>query len=167
MRSYCVFETRFGWAGLAGSDGRLTRVVLPLESREDAVTAIRAGLNSDAVEDVRAFGSLPQMIQGYFDGTRVDFRGVSVHLDYLPPFARRALTECKNLEHGTVATYAEIARRAGSARACRAVGNAMASNPVPVIVPCHRVIASNGGLGGFSGGLDWKRRLLSLEGVDI
>lgn len=167
MNSYCVFETRFGWAAVAGTDGMLTRVVLPVESRDESARSVRAGLASDSVEDVAAFGSLPQRLRDYFDGEPVDLSNVPVDLDMQPPFVRKALLECKKVEHGTVVTYAEIARRAGSAKACRAVGNAMASNPAPVVVPCHRVIASSGGLGGFSGGLEWKRRLLGLEGISI
>jgi methylated-DNA-[protein]-cysteine S-methyltransferase len=167
MTSYCVFETRFGWAGIAGTDGRLSRVVLPKESREEAVKGLNAGLAERAVEDENAFDGLPERLTGYLEGDRVDLGDVVVDLDALPPFARRALLECKKVPYGTVVTYAEIARRAGSERACRAAGNAMASNPVPIIVPCHRVTASDGGLGGFSAGLDWKRRLLKLEGVEI
>lgn len=167
MTSYCVFETNFGWTGIAGTDGRLSHLVLPKGSRAEALEALNAGLAPGAVEDDAAFGGLPDRLRDYFEGQRVDFSDTSVDLDAMPMFARKALLECKNVPSGTVVTYAEIARRAGSQRACRAVGNAMASNPVPIIVPCHRVVASNGGLGGFSAGLDWKRKLLKLEGVDV
>jgi methylated-DNA-[protein]-cysteine S-methyltransferase len=177
VTNYCVFETEFGWIGMVGSATQVTRLTLPVESREEALRSVRAGfqippeqngagLPSDAVEDEAAFGSLPQMLRDYFHGKEVDLSKIAVDLDPLPPFARRALLECMKLPAGTVATYGEIARRAGSARACRAVGNAMASNPVPIIVPCHRVIRSNGGIGGFGAGLEMKRRLLKLEGID-
>ena len=167
MIVYCVFETRFGWAGIAGADGKVGRVVLPKESREEALLSARAGLPPSAVEDETAFDSLPERLKDYFEGKRIDFSDTLVELGALPPFARKALLECKKVPCGTVVTYAEIARRAGSPRACRAVGNAMASNPVPIIVPCHRVVGSNGGLGGFSAGLDWKRKLLKLEGIGV
>ncbi|MBM3635389.1 MAG: methylated-DNA--[protein]-cysteine S-methyltransferase [Actinobacteria bacterium] len=81
-------------------------------------------------------------------------------------FRGRALRACHGLAFGEVITYAELARRAGSPRAARAAGSAMAANPLPVVIPCHRVVRSDGGLGGYSaGGTAAKRRMLRTEGV--
>lgn len=79
------------------------------------------------------------------------------------PFQQRVWSELIAIPYGSVATYGQIAQRAGSARAARAVGSACHSNPIPLFIPCHRVIAANGKLGGFGLGLDMKRQLLSLE----
>jgi methylated-DNA-[protein]-cysteine S-methyltransferase len=95
----------------------------------------------------------------------VEGRRFTVPLDLsgLSPFHRRVLQATRRIPYGRTATYRDLARRVGRPRAARAVGQAMARNPVPLVIPCHRVVAAGGGLGGFSGGLDLKRRLLALE----
>ena len=80
-------------------------------------------------------------------------------------FQRRVWTALRRIRPGQTRTYRQIAGAAGKPKATRAAGGACGANPIPVLVPCHRVLASDGGLGGFSGGLNWKRRLLALEGV--
>lgn len=81
------------------------------------------------------------------------------------PFRRRVWAELRRIPRGATRSYGEVADELGKRRAARAVGGACGANPVPVLIPCHRVLAANGRLGGFSGGLDWKRRLLAIEGV--
>lgn len=164
---YCSFETRSGWVAIASRDGRLSRCVLPRPTREQALKALNAGLPEQAVEDEAAFGDLPGKLRNYFEGEKVDFSGVALDLDGQPEFVTKVLLACRDIPYGTAVTYRDLARLAGSANASRAVGNAMARNPLPIIVPCHRVLASNGGLGGFAGGLDLKRRLLELEGIEV
>lgn len=92
---------------------------------------------------------------------------LDILLENVPPFHRKVYMALCKVPPGKVVTYAELARRAGSPRAARAVGTAMAKNPWPVIIPCHRVVAGNGKLGGYSGrgGVATKRQLLELEGV--
>ena len=80
-------------------------------------------------------------------------------------FRRRVWEELRRIPRGQSRTYGELADEIGKRRAARAVGGACGANPIPVLIPCHRVLAANGKLGGFSGGLDWKRRLLAIEGV--
>ena len=80
-------------------------------------------------------------------------------------FRRRVWDELLRIPRGATRTYGELAEELGKRRAARAVGGACGANPIPVLIPCHRVLAASGGLGGFSGGLEWKRRLLALEGV--
>ena len=99
----------------------------------------------------------------YLRGRRRAF-AVPLDLAAVPPFSRRILLAARRIPYGATVTYGQLARHALSPRAARAVGQAMARNPVPLLVPCHRVVAS-GGLGGFSGGLVLKRRLLALEGA--
>jgi len=104
-------------------------------------------------------------IREYCAGRRRRFT-VTIDLSGVPPFHRKVLAAARRIPCGRTVTYGELARRAGSPRAARAAGQAMAHNPVPLIVPCHRVVAAGGGLGGFGGGLALKRRLLALEGVE-
>ncbi len=103
----------------------------------------------------------------FFAGRRQEFE---VALDWRlisGPFSRRVLKATSRIPFGAVSTYKEVAAEAGSPRGFRAAGNALGANPIPIIVPCHRVLHSGGGLGGYTGGLDKKRVLLSLEGVPL
>ncbi len=163
---YCVFETRKGFVALLQRGGKLKRCVLPRATRNEAARAVRAGLDEGCVEDIGAFGDLPGKLVSYFDGQPVDFSGVAVDLSGHGAFHAAALRAAQKLRYGEVVTYGDLARMAGSEKAARAAGTAMARNATPIVVPCHRVVAS-GGLGGFSSGLDWKRELLSMEGVRL
>ena len=105
-----------------------------------------------------------KQLADYFDGVPVRF-SAKLDLRELSPFAQKVLRELAKVPYGKTISYGELAKRAGSPKAGRAVGNIVAKNPLPIIVPCHRVIASDGGLGGFSGpgGLKLKRQLLLME----
>jgi methylated-DNA-[protein]-cysteine S-methyltransferase len=103
----------------------------------------------------------------YLSGERVSFRRHKVALSPLPGFLTAALSAARKIPYGQVRTYGWLAKAAGNPKAARAAGQAMARNPLPIIIPCHRVIAASGGLGGFGGGLEMKRRLLELEGVRL
>jgi methylated-DNA-[protein]-cysteine S-methyltransferase len=106
-----------------------------------------------------------RQIREYYAGRRRRFSFL-ICTDDLAPFTSRVVSCLKKVPYGKTITYGELARRAGSPRASRAVGNAMAHNDFPLIIPCHRVVASVG-LGGFGGGLRMKRNLLHLEGARI
>ncbi len=114
----------------------------------------------------------PQRLDGprreldeFFNGRRRDF-DIPLDLALIKPgFTRRVLSETARIPFGRTVTYKGIAGLAGNDRAFRAAGTALGSNPLPIVVPCHRVLHSGGGLGGYTGGLDIKRRLLALEGV--
>lgn len=101
-------------------------------------------------------------VEEYLSGTRAAF-DLALDLARGTPFMRRVWDATRRVPHGTVASYAAIAARAGSPRAVRAVGNALGANPIPIVIPCHRVLHSDRSLGGFSSGLAWKRFLLELE----
>lgn len=103
-------------------------------------------------------------IREYLAGRRRRFT-VPADLSAATPFHRKVLAALARVPYGRTVTYGQLAARAGRPRAARAVGQAMANNPVPLIFPCHRVVAAGGGLGGFGGGLDLKRRLLALEAI--
>lgn len=100
----------------------------------------------------------------YFEGRRVRFE-VPVDWSLTTGFTRKVLRATARIPFGELSTYREVASRAGSERAYRAAGNALGSNPIPIVVPCHRVVHSGGGLGGYTGGLERKEFLLTLEGV--
>ena len=103
-------------------------------------------------------------IEAYLKNGKGDFSGYKFALDGMTPFQRSVLETIFKIPAGKTMTYAEVASAAGKPGAARAVGNVMASNPIPLILPCHRVVASNG-LGGFTSGLEVKRKLLRLEGA--
>lgn len=108
---------------------------------------------------------LASRLADYFAGKRVTFDAVPVDLSNQTPFRARVLTALRRVDYGRTTTYQQLARAAGRPGAARAVGGAMAANPLPVILPCHRVLQSDGSLGGFSGdgGTATKRQLLEME----
>ena len=101
-------------------------------------------------------------LSAYFAGRQRSFTA-PCDLDGLPPFTRAVLRITAGIPYGEVRSYRWVAQRLGKPKAMRAVGNALARNPIPIIIPCHRVVRSDGALGGYALGLDWKRRLLDLE----
>jgi methylated-DNA-[protein]-cysteine S-methyltransferase len=106
-------------------------------------------------------------ISAFLEGENVDFSLDMVNLDTCPPFQKRVLRAEHQIPRGSVSTYKLIAAHLGNYQASRAVGNALANNPFPIIVPCHRAIRSDGHLGGFQGGFYMKQTLLENEGVKI
>jgi methylated-DNA-[protein]-cysteine S-methyltransferase len=118
------------------------------------------------VPDPRRASALARELDQYFNGKRRAF-DVEVDLSGLTPFQRRILAATAKIPFGAVSTYGAVARTAGNEKASRAAGGALNSNPIPIVVPCHRVVGSTGALVGYAGGLDTKRRLLAIEGADI
>jgi O-6-methylguanine DNA methyltransferase len=113
-----------------------------------------------------ALSPISEQLRSYFDGERTSF-DVPLDLQRLTPFQLSVLEAARDIPAGTVQTYGQVARAIGKPKASRAVGQALGRNPIPIVIPCHRVIASDGGLGGYSGGggLESKRFLLGLEGA--
>ncbi len=108
-----------------------------------------------------------KLLDLYFAGGPIDFAELSVQLAYGTDFQQHVWKTIREIPHGEVRSYQWIADRIGQPKSVRAVGNAVGANPVSILIPCHRVIRSNGALGGYGGGLDRKRQLLALEGHDI
>ena len=165
MRSFVLVETRWGSVALVGEGERLERLILPGLTKAELVRSVRsAGIA--ASYDRGLFRSLQRSIRRYFEGHKVAFE-VALGLDHCPPFFAQVYRACRRVGYGQVTTYGQLARAVGRPGAARAVGAAMSRNPLPVVVPCHRVVASGGRLGGFSaaGGLKLKRRMLVLEGA--
>jgi len=167
---YCLFDTDLGACGLAWSERGLARLQLPEADRsatEERLQRRLAGADPRAppLQIAQAIADL----QRYFAGKRVDFSQASLDLSRVGAFYRAIYDAARRIGWGETTTYGEIARRVDTPGAARAVGQAMGRNPVPIIIPCHRVLASGDRIGGFSafGGRLAKEQLLALEGVHL
>jgi methylated-DNA-[protein]-cysteine S-methyltransferase len=153
--------TPMGWIGAAARHGRLIALSLPVPTRKEALQ--ECGGEVGPADELLA--ALAKDLERYFAGKRVGFGRYPVDLSGQPQFRRRALLAARAIPYGQVRSYRWLAARAGSSKGARAAGQAMARNPIALVIPCHRVIASDGRLGGFGGGLGMKRALLEMEGV--
>jgi methylated-DNA-[protein]-cysteine S-methyltransferase len=165
-RRVVVFPSELGWMAAAWADGLLVEVTFGRKSPQDALKALECG-NGDTVEPNSQEKRLIARLQAYATGARDEFDDVSLDLSHLTDFQRRVIARCRRIPFGKTLTYAQLAAKAGSPRAARAVGNVMAANRFPLIVPCHRVVGSAGSLGGYSApeGTRMKLRLLEQEGL--
>jgi methylated-DNA-[protein]-cysteine S-methyltransferase len=165
LTKYTIFDTKWGSFGLAAANSALLRTQLPAPDPEKIKAALLKNLPNPKY-DKDLLKKLQKQIIAYFDGCTVNFSPhIPLALDGFSPFAVSVLTACRDIRFGQTLTYARLAKKAGRPAAARAVGRIMAKNPVPLIVPCHRVIRTDGALGGFSatGGISLKRKLLSHE----
>ncbi|GMU24251.1 MAG: methylated-DNA--protein-cysteine methyltransferase [Phycisphaerae bacterium] len=163
MQHYTALNTPIGSVCIVATPGRLSHVYLTSRPREAALEWL-GQRHAGARHDPDLLEDLQYQIGLYFAGERVSFQ-VPVDLTSLTEFQRRVLRACARIGYGRTTTYGELARRLGAPEAARAVGGALARNPVPLVIPCHRVLACNGKLGGFSAeqGLGLKKYLLDLE----
>lgn len=165
---YLVFETALGPAALVGGPGGVKAAILPgLKAR-----ALRAEVRRrfpDAVEGERGLKAAAGALVRYFETGRLPKRLPRMDLDEVTGLRRKVYEALTEVPAGETVTYAELARRIGHPGAHRSVGTALSRNPIPVFVPCHRVLRSDGGLGGFTAeaGIELKRRMLELEGAEI
>lgn len=159
-----LFVSELGRIAIVGSDGRLARLLFGFESERDAWEAVeRSGVTCQRTR--RWSPTLRRRLVDFARGVPQDFTDVELDLEPYAGFARDVLLACSRIPWGATRTYGELAALCGAPGAARAVGNVMASNRFPLVVPCHRVVAANGRLGGFSApqGVAMKRRLLGLE----
>lgn len=159
-----LFETNIGWFGMLGGPTGVARIVfghdLPLDAREALVPS------AEWADDRDWSPTLRKLLTEYAAGRAVQFGDVQVFRNRpLTPFQQSVVKIVQAIPRGQTRTYGEVSTLAGSPGAARAVGQVMASNPVPIVIPCHRVVGSAGGLGGFSavGGVRTKQRMLDLE----
>jgi len=160
---YAVFTTSMGWVGVAGSSKGLLRIALPQHSAKQARHLLGEGLNC-AVLSPDLYDDLIQRLRIYLDGGKVNFPD-ELDLSGATHFQRRVWDATRLIPCGETRSYAWVAQQVGKPGAARAVGQALARNPLPIIIPCHRVITSDGKLGGFSGGVGMKKALLNLEAL--
>ena len=153
-----------GWIALIGAGDVLRRLSFGHLSSREAVEALGAEL-LEAARPGTWNEPLVRRLQAYASGEPVDFGDVEIDLAGMTAFQRRVLWQCRKIPYGRTATYGQLAVRAGAAGAARAVGNCMATNRFPLIVPCHRVLPASGRIGAFSapGGPEMKHRLLAIE----
>ena len=169
ITNYTCFESSFGWVGVAKSDQGLTRVTFGAPTELAVKDRLRNGshgkrglypLTRNALDPELLKAT--ELLTNYFDGVPVDF-DVKLDLRTGTAFQQRVWETALRIPYGQVQSYGWIAGEIGKPNAMRAVGGAMGANPLAIIVPCHRVLRSNGGLGGYAGGLHWKQRLLAME----
>ena len=166
-KAFILFRTRLGWMGLVGGEKGVQRIYLPEPSRED----LRQRIGEEFPESREGSQFLEQAkkeILEYFEGRRTQF-GMDLDLSSATPFQRKVYQLMLAIPFGEVHTYRWLAEKIGNPKGLRAVGNANGKNRWPLVVPCHRIVGSNGRLTGFSapGGLDMKAELLRLEGVAV
>ncbi len=161
---YVLCQTKLGWAGIGIEGGKICALTLPGTRKAVREELARAGAFEPADEAKAA--PLVDLVQRAARGENVEATG-AVRLIGGTPFQRSVWKAMLSIPHGSTIPYGELARRVGRPGAARAVGQAVGSNPIPLLIPCHRVVGSDGGLGGFGGGLPMKRKLLRQEGVAV
>jgi methylated-DNA-[protein]-cysteine S-methyltransferase len=162
---YTIFKTKWGYFGLAGTENGLLRTCLPLSSPENIKSQLLS-ISEATLFEKWLFKTVQDQIVAYFEGECVNFStDIPIVLDGLSDFCSSVLIACRGIKFGQVVTYSAIAKKLGRPSASRAVGNALAKNPLPLIIPCHRIIRSDGQLSGFSspGGMNTKAKLLKHE----
>ena len=161
----CIFRTRWGWMGISETTKGIGAVVLPKASRQAVLSELQAASAAplDARVSPRLREAQAQLI-GYLAGTRQSF---DVPLDFSrgTNFQQKVWRILRGISYGRLRSYQWVAVRVGGRQYARAVGNAVGANPMPIVIPCHRIVAQDASLGGFSGGLPTKRKLLTLEGT--
>jgi methylated-DNA-[protein]-cysteine S-methyltransferase len=156
---YTVFKTTAGWVAILGSAAGLKRVTLPQPSQSEALAALEV---DGAAPNKTHFKTTVQRFIDYFNGKNIEFTD-KLDLSEATAFQRAVWETTKHIPCGQTRSYSWVAKQTGKAGAARAVGQALGKNKLPIIIPCHRVLSSDGKLGGFSGGLVMKKRLLALE----
>ncbi len=165
---YVLLPSAFGTFGLVWQEAEkgpsVQRVFLP-SARMPVEEVVRATFSDARPSSCPAIAELGEGMQRFLRGEAVDFGLELVALERCSKFQARVLLAEREIPRGWVSSYGRIARGLGVSGGGRAVGRALAQNPFPIIIPCHRVVRSNGELGGYQGGLEMKRALLDLEGV--
>jgi methylated-DNA-[protein]-cysteine S-methyltransferase len=169
------FETPFGWVGLLVDPASVW--TLSMGCRDPKSCCDRLASESHTLHVDIQSGGMPKSVerfaigvekkvQRYAGGAKVELGGIPVQIHARTPFQARVLRACHDIPRGKTLTYQQLSEIAGSPKACRAVGNIMAKNKIPLLIPCHRVVGSKGSLGGFSApqGISLKEQLLNLEG---
>jgi methylated-DNA-[protein]-cysteine S-methyltransferase len=164
--AYTTFDSPLGELLLAATRTGLARVAYPLNDFDAVLGDLAARLSPRVIESPARLDDARRELDEYFEGKRHEF-GLPLDLSTTSGFSRRVLEATAKIGFGEQASYRDVARAAGSEGAVRAAGSALGRNPVPVVVPCHRVLRTGGGLGGYTGGLDKKRFLLDLEDLQV
>lgn len=159
--AYAAFRIDTDWMGVLGSPRGLLRTTLPQRSLQEVHQLLGDSVNC-ATNSPHLFGDLVGRLRVYFSGHKIDFPD-ELDLSGATSFQREVWEKTRLIPYGETRCYSWVAEQSGKPGAARAVGQALARNPLPIIIPCHRVVASDGKLGGYTGGGGMKRYLLSLE----
>jgi methylated-DNA-[protein]-cysteine S-methyltransferase len=169
-RGYTLFETAIGHCGIAWNAHGIVALHLPEPTPHETTARLlrRAGDAEKASPPTEVQHAI-DAITALMSGDSVDLRAIPLDMEGIPPFHRKVYEFARGISPGETRSYGEIAKAVGSPGAARAVGQAMARNPYPIVVPCHRVLAAGGKSGGFTanGGIDTKRRMLAIERVPL
>jgi methylated-DNA-[protein]-cysteine S-methyltransferase len=162
--SYASADSPFGTLLLAATRDGLVRVAFPEEDVDSVLERLARRISPRIIETPAPLDPARRELDEYFAGRRREF---DLQLDWrlVGRFGRRVLGVTSEIPYGGVLSYGEVAADAGSPRGSRAAGNALGSNPIPIVIPCHRVLRAGGALGGYGGGVERKRWLLELEGA--
>lgn len=162
---YTTMDTPVGRLLVATTRNGLVRLAFPEEPEDDVLEELAATLSPRVIASPNMTDGVRRQLDAYFEGRRRSF-AVPIDWAFVPQgFFRRVLEATARIPFGSVSTYGTVARQAGSPRAARAAGNALHENPVPIVVPCHRVVPASGGIGQY-GGEEWRKAwLLRLEGA--
>jgi O-6-methylguanine DNA methyltransferase len=164
------FHTRLGWSAAAWTSQGLSGLALPRKNREKVLRALHGSLpHLSAKFWEKPLDSVPKAVRiqarKALNGRRFQFSKFDI--SFLTLFQQKILRATSQIPWGQVRSYAWVAKKAGCSKGFRAAGQALNRNPIPIFIPCHRVIAAGGRIGGFGAGLEWKKRLLLLEGVTV
>ena len=162
--TYEVADSPLGPLLVALTRRGLTRVCYPDAPLDVLLEELAQEVSPRIIRGTKRSDDVRRQLDEYFSGRRTDF-DVAIDWRFARGFAGRVLRTTAKILFGRVSTYTQVAKKAGSPRAYRAAGNALGSDPMPIVVPCHRVLHTSGGLGGYTGGLFRKEFLLRLEGV--
>jgi methylated-DNA-[protein]-cysteine S-methyltransferase len=162
--SYATLDSPFGKLTAAVTERGLVRLAFPEEGSDAVLERLASRISPRIVEASAPLKAIRRELDEYFTGRR---RSFELPLDWtlVGPFGRRVLRAAAEIPYGGALSYTQVAAVAGSPRGSRAAGNALGANPIPIVVPCHRVLRSGGALGGYAGGLERKLWLLELEGT--
>lgn len=159
---YQVFKTKWGYFGIGAKNGKIIVTVMPNKSKERVKVLLLKQLPSAVHKSGLCPNARTQIIR-YFSGKSYDMNSVKVDLNHLKAFEKSVLTACTKVNHGQTASYNDLAKMIKKPRSSRAVGNALAKNPIPLIIPCHRVICSDGTIGNYSGSGGAKTKKMLIE----
>jgi methylated-DNA-[protein]-cysteine S-methyltransferase len=159
-----IFASPLGWIGVAGCGTTVTALTIGHASAEEVRSAL-SKRNDGALEERDWYPELRRALERYAQGQLVDLAPFQIDLGETTPYRKRVLEAARRIPYGKTLSYGELAAKAGKPRAARAAGSAMASNPIALLIPCHRVVAAGGAIGGFScrTGVELKQRLLEME----